>query len=222
MEAAFGRPLRLYGPMRANIYIDGFNFYYRAVRGTPYKWLNLHAMLVAMLPKDTINRIRYFTAPITPRPNDPMSPQRQQVYLRALETLPNFSIHLGNFLTNPTFMPLVNPPPGGPSTAYVFKTEEKGSDVNLATHLLCDAVDGDFELAIVVTNDSDLALPIQMVRDKFNLKIGVFSPTKKTTFRLQQSATFHIAIHKRHWRNNQFPPLVYDPQGNPIRKPATW
>ena len=111
--------------MRTNVYIDGFNFYYRAVKGTPYKWLNVRAMLSAMLPRDSIKRIRYFTAPITPRPNDLLAPQRQQVYLRALETLPGLSIHYGNFLTNATSMPLVHPAPGGPLTAEVWKTEER-------------------------------------------------------------------------------------------------
>jgi hypothetical protein len=208
--------------MRVNAYIDGFNLYYRALRKTPHKWLNLHAMISSILPRDTINRIRYFTAPITPRPNDLTAPQRQQAYLRALQTIPNLTIHYGNFLTSPAQMMLAIPPATGSPLVNVLKTEEKGSDVNLATMLLCDAFDGDFELAAVVTNDSDLALPIEMVRDKFGLKIGVLSPTKKTTFKLQQAATFHIAIHTKHIRNSQFPPVLFDAQGNAIHKPASW
>ncbi|EUA68538.1 hypothetical protein I541_5545 [Mycobacteroides abscessus] len=46
----------------------------------------------------TINRIRYFTAKVTPTPNDPDIGNRQQVYLRALRTLPSVSIHEGHFL----------------------------------------------------------------------------------------------------------------------------
>lgn len=28
-------------PLRTRIYIDGYNFYYGCLRGTPYKWLDL-------------------------------------------------------------------------------------------------------------------------------------------------------------------------------------
>ncbi len=73
------------------------------------------------------------------------------MYIRALETIPNLSVHYGVFLVNKIMMPLVIPPAGGPITVEVWKTEEKGSDVNLATYLLLDAIDGDFEQAIVVS-----------------------------------------------------------------------
>ena len=69
--------------MITNFYIDGFNLYYRALQGTPYKWLNLRKLAEALFPRDTIHKICYFTAPITPRPNDITQPQRQQAYLRA-------------------------------------------------------------------------------------------------------------------------------------------
>ena len=44
--------------------------------------------------------------------------------------------------------------------ATVRKREEKGSDVNVATHLLVDVLTGAIDAAIVISNDSDLALPI--------------------------------------------------------------
>jgi len=58
-------------------------------------------------------------------------------------------------------MPLV--PVAGQRQQYarVIKTEEKGSDVNLATHLLHDAHRGWFEAAVIVSNDSDLLEPIK-------------------------------------------------------------
>jgi hypothetical protein len=88
--------------------------------------------------------IRYFTARVRPLPNDPHAPQRQQVYLRALQTIPHLSIHYGMFLKNKKRMALVNPPP---NTAEVWSTEEKGSDVNLASHLLLDGFQGKYDLA---------------------------------------------------------------------------
>jgi len=47
---------------------------------------------------------------------------------------------------------------------WVDKTEEKGSDVNLATHLLHDGFRGMFEAAVLITNDSDLTEPVRVVR----------------------------------------------------------
>ena len=110
--------------MRVNVYVDGFNLYYGAVKGTPYKWLDLGKLCTFLLPGHSINRIRYFTALIQPR-GDPLQPQRQQTYLRALETIPHLSVHLGSFLTKPTFLPLEPPPPAGQKTVQVLRTEEK-------------------------------------------------------------------------------------------------
>lgn len=118
--------------MRAIVYVDGFNLYFRALRGTPAaKWLDLRKLAAALLPNDEVVKIRYFTARIAAR-QDPTKALRQQVYLRALRTLePLVSIHLGHYLSNPTRAALTNPPAGGPLTVEVWKTEEKGSDVNL-------------------------------------------------------------------------------------------
>jgi hypothetical protein len=74
-----------------NVYIDGFNLYYGAVKGSPYKWLDLAALCHRMLPNDTIQSIEYFTAIVRARPFDPGLPVRQHVYLRALRTIPGIS-----------------------------------------------------------------------------------------------------------------------------------
>jgi uncharacterized LabA/DUF88 family protein len=57
-------------------------------------------------------------------------------------------------------MPLAPPDKG---YVRVTKTEEKGSDVNIATHLLMDAFDDAYELAVIISNDSDLLEPIKVV-----------------------------------------------------------
>lgn len=74
-------------------YVDGFNLYYGALRGSPHKWLDLEALSRRLLPKDEIRLVRYFTARITARPDDPQQAQRQETYLRALRTLPGVQIH---------------------------------------------------------------------------------------------------------------------------------
>jgi len=37
--------------------VDGFNLYYGAVRRTPYKWLDLHALCTFLLPQNEIQKI---------------------------------------------------------------------------------------------------------------------------------------------------------------------
>jgi hypothetical protein len=51
--------------MATNVYVDAFNLYYGSLRGTPYRWLDLGALCARLLPKDRINRIRYFTATVS-------------------------------------------------------------------------------------------------------------------------------------------------------------
>ena len=89
--------------MRTRVYIDGFNLYYGCLKGTPYRWLDLTALCRACLPKNRIDLVRYFTARISPRPNDPNQAMRQQTYLRALATDPLVEVHLGHCLTHEDF-----------------------------------------------------------------------------------------------------------------------
>jgi len=118
--------------MTANVYADGFNLYYGALRGRPYKWLDIRAVAEKLLPGRQVKRIRYFTAKVQSRPDDPQVAQRQQILIRALSTIPGLSVHYGRFLSKPTRMPLVHPPASGAKTVEVLRTEEKGSDVNLS------------------------------------------------------------------------------------------
>jgi predicted transcriptional regulator len=100
--------------MRTAIYVDGFNLYYRALKGTPYKWLNLEALARHMLrPTNQITAVKYFTARVSARPNDPDQPVRQ-----------------------------------------------------------------DFDVAVVITSDSDLWEPIRIVAQELKLPVGVFYPGK--------------------------------------------
>jgi hypothetical protein len=96
--------------MRTNVYIDGFNLYYGLKyyerHGRLYKWLDLAALCAAELPGSVIGRICYCTARVQPR-SDPQQPQRQQAYLRALQTRPNLDIHYGRFIQENRWMPQV-------------------------------------------------------------------------------------------------------------------
>ena len=113
------------------VYVDGFNLYYGALKRTPYKWLDVGRLCALMLPHDNIVAINYYTALVSARPGNPSAPIDQQIYLRALRTIQNLSITYGHFLTHSVQMALSGVMPT--KRVWVDKTEEKGSDVNIAT-----------------------------------------------------------------------------------------
>lgn len=205
-----------------NVYVDGFNLYYGCLKGSPYKWLDLEALCGVLLPRDTISKIRYFTAKVSARPNDLQLPVRQETYLRALSTLPKVTIHYGEFYQSITRAALAYPAPGGPKTIEVIKTEEKGSDVALATYLMLDACRGDCDTAVLITNDSDLREPLRLARDELRLTTGVINPhpARKRSRALQ--ATFFKQLEPRALRRSQFPIQITDARGRKIVKPAGW
>lgn len=205
------------GPFDTVVYIDAFNLYYGALRSTPYKWLDLESLCDRLLPQNKVVGIRYFTAIVAPRPNDPQAPQRQQIYLRALATLPRVSVHLGSFLQKTKHRPLV----GGPGYAWVHDTEEKGSDVNLAAYLIHDGHRGRYATAAVISNDSDLKHPIELVRTDLGLRVGLLNPHAKSAFDLRGVADFYKQIRKGAIAASQFPPTLSDGQGS-FTKPAPW
>lgn len=255
------------GSLKTSIYVDGFNLYYGCLKDTPYRWLDLAALCRNTLAaRHTVAHIRYFTAKVQPTPGDPNVPVRQNLYLRALRTIPNLTIHEGHFLSHPRWMPLYfpdddrrpGPPlspkpteakvildapscsgsvwrklaPGDeinhlalkqhPAFARILRFEEKGSDVNLATYLLVDGFRGNFECAVVVSNDSDLTEPIKVIRKDLNLPVGVINPHPKPAVQLKHAAKFFLQVSPEVLQKSQFPKEVRDDKGRTIRKPDSW
>lgn len=209
--------------MITNVYIDGFNLYFRALRGTRFKWLDVYRFAQTLFPDDDINRVSYFTARIRARSTNPNQPQRQQVYLRALHTLSKVEIYYGVYRDRTKTRPLAEPIPGMPRFVTVLDSEEKGSDVNLATRLLVDGFERDFEQAVVVSNDSDLASPIRYIRDQLQLEVVVVNPDRKNVTHgdLARAASYTKRLRPRHLRRSQLPLTIRDQHGT-ITKPPSW
>ena len=103
--------------------------------------------------------------------------------------------------------------------------------MNLATQLLLDAFDDNFDLAVVISNDSDLAWPILMVRKKFKRNVGIYKPERPAEYpsavarpdskELQKNSRWFRHIEERHLIASQLPPTLTDATGT-ITKPATW
>ena len=211
------------GLLRTFAYVDGLNLYYRAVKGTAHKWLDVEALLRSLLrPENDLVRIRYFTADISGR-RDPSAPLRQQAYLRALGTNPVVAIHKGNFLVSTKWAEIASPPDKflrpSPVVVSVIKTEEKGSDVNLAAHLLNDAFNDRFDVAVVLSNDTDLVEPLRMVRDEIRKPVGLICPSPKPAESLRRVASFIRHITSSRLAGAQLPNPI---PGTTIHKPETW
>ena len=208
--------------MKTFVYVDAFNLYYGALKNTPFKWLNIRKMCELMLPQNQIESICVCAARVVARPNDPGQPLRQDMFFRALRTLPNTEIVEGHFLSHPVWMPLAQPVPGGPKMAQVIKTEEKGSDVNLAAALLRDAYEDRFEAA-VVSGDSDLLAPVQIVTGRLKKRVIILNPQKSTrpSQVLRRAASLYRHLRPGVLAASQFPTTMQDAAGT-FSKPPTW
>lgn len=256
--------------MRTRIYIDGFNLYYGAMKRTSFKWLDIVELSRQVLPPGhTIDKVKYFTARVSGA-SDPGAPARQQIYFKALQTLPEVEIHFGSFLSKTIWRPLTNLPvagnqinspapvtlpagnhivasqqqqtlpvgsyrAGGGQTrrrrrtprplpdaviAEVHTMEEKGSDVNLAVHLLNDAWKGLFDVAAVISNDTDLITPIRMVTTERNKVVYIVCPGRWQAAPRLVSVASHVRhIHRSMLAAAQLPSPI---PNTTITKPTSW
>jgi hypothetical protein len=222
-RAGDGVPKGRSGPS-ANVYVDGFNLYYGCLRGTAYQWLDISGLCRRLLPANPINHIRYFTSRVAARADAPNRPEQQNAYLRALGTVPELSVHLGHFQSQATRLPVAHPGPGDPRIVEVIKTQEKGSDVNLATFLLLDAFRKESDIAVVISNDSDLREPIRVLIEELDVPVGLVNPhqaKERSRDLLGLEPLFFKQIRTRALRTSQFPSVLRDDKGE-IRRPDGW
>lgn len=206
--------------MVANVYIDGFNLYYRALRAPGKRWLNLRDLCAASLPQEEIHRIRYFTARVSARQPGDHDPQRQDVYLKALKSVSNLHIHYGHYLSSQPTMKRVDPPG---DFVKVFKSEEKGSDVNLASYLLLDAFRSDADTFVVLSNDTDLVEPLRIVKHELAKRTGALYPHRKSSGALRTAdPDFFRVLKASDIEASQFPDSVQLPDGSRVSKPQGW
>jgi uncharacterized LabA/DUF88 family protein len=220
--------------MRTIIYVDGFNLYYRMLEQRPdLKWLNIKQVAEKTLrPENQIIGVRYYTARVSGR-HDPQAPGRQQVYFDVLSTIPEISLHMGNFLSTKKFAGLVHPPSFRPHlvaplpqpwpvVVRVHKTEEKGSDVNLASHLLLGAFRNEYDVAAVLSNDTDLVEPIRIATQELGKVVGLLSPVSAPAPQLRVVSSFVRHIKISDLASSQFPDTVLLADGTTVSKPPSW
>lgn len=232
--------------MRVIAYIDGFNFYYACFTHQQYaedgarqtrdplfdrlqraKWVDLRALIERCFPDDEIVAVNYFSARVGATPDDPNKAGRQHAYLRALAAT-GTDVHLSQFKkrTKParlrTRVPCQANPICIPELVYVTLREEKGSDVFLASSLVRDAFQGNFDRAVVVSNDSDLAPAVRIAVEEAGKDVAVLSPYRRLSRTLAAAASSIQPLDRELILACQLPDEIPLRGGKVLRKPLGW
>ena len=132
---------------------------------------------------------------------------------------PDIKVYFGHFLSHGIRAPLAQPA-GNRRTVEIIKTEEKGSDVNLAVHLLNDGWLNAYDCGVVVSNDSDIAEAMRLVRQPHGKRIGLVTPGAGRPSRQPMAhADFSRHIRANGLQHSQLPDPI---SGTNIRKPVAW
>ena len=101
----------------------------------------------------------------------------------------------------------------GSDIVTINKWEEKESDVNIATHLIEDSYEDEYDCAVLISNDTDLRTPLFRIKRKLKKTVGVISPYMRTHIDLQKSSHFHKTISINALTECQFPEKMKDKKG---------
>lgn len=195
-------------------YIDGYNLYYglRTKGWKRFYWLNIQQLVKQLLkPDQVLVEVKYFTTVIT-QPEDRR--RRQQTYLDVLQTLPNFRIYYGHFLSETVTCR---------RCGHTYTTHhEKMTDVNISVELIRDAFQNKFDAAFILSADSDPVPPIKTVRNLFKEKrfVAVFPPGR-SSYALKQNAIGFIHIGHLELAKSVFPDQI-EKDGIVLHRPAKW
>jgi uncharacterized LabA/DUF88 family protein len=195
-------------------FIDGFNLYH-AIKDNKnmhkYKWLDLAKLCRSFCrADDVIQEIFYFTAYATFKPE---GMERHKTYVRVLESKGVKPI-FGEFKRKEKFCFTCK--------KYTQSYEEKKTDVNIAIKLFQTAIHGLYDMAFIISGDSDLIPAIQAVKETFPDKtVGVIIPIGRRAEALKQAAHFHMKMKQRHLETCQLPDRV-ELDGKTIMRPDRW
>lgn len=130
-------------------------------------------------------------------------------------TLPDFMIFFGKYIINKQICSKCN---------YISHIpNEKMTDVNIATEMLTDAFQDNFDTALLISADSDLKGPLVAIKSLFpNKKILVSFPPERRSWDLRNIAHGIIIIGQNELRNSQFPDEIIKPDGYILKRPDEW
>lgn len=200
---------------RVITYIDGFNLYFglRQKKWSKYYWLNLQALSMSLLkPDQQLMRTKYFTSRVKDNIN---KAKRQNTFIEALETLSDFDIFYGKYQLNSFSCRRcgeINPSPN-----------EKMTDVNIAVELLCDAFQNNYDTAILISGDSDLIPPIDIIHRLFpHKRVCVAFPPERYNRSMELAARGSFIIGRKKIQDSLFSDEVVKPDGFALQRPESW
>ncbi|SMN00514.1 hypothetical protein SPONN_1745 [uncultured Candidatus Thioglobus sp.] len=202
--------------IRVIVYIDGYNFYYglrNAYKGK-YKWLDFQALAEGFLQPDMVLvEVKYFTA-VTK--GDKETQSKQEIYLKALSAnCDKLQIIYGRFLSKLKQCKEC----GNKYKSY----EEKKTDVNIACQILNDAHLDRYDCCYIVSGDSDLVPPVEIVKQSFPAKkVVIAHPPKRKSNELCKVADGFFAISKSKIQTSQLPNIITNKRGSQLTKPKLW
>jgi uncharacterized LabA/DUF88 family protein len=203
---------------RVMVYVDGFNLYFglRNKGWRKYYWLDLVSLAMALLKENqTLSGVQYFTSRIRTNGRNIDDMQRQTTYLEAIETQPGLKSYFGHYLEKPKECKQCG--------ATWMDYEEKMTDVNIAVQMLSDAFNDRFDIALLISGDSDLTTPIKMLRSQFlEKRVIVAFPPDRQSFELKKAANATFTIGEANLRQSQLPVQVRRADGFVLHRPAHW
>ncbi len=202
---------------RIIVYVDGFNFYYglKASKWRRYYWLDMVAFFEKFLkPHQVLVQVNYFSA----IPHNKGKEDRQDLFFTANKLNPKFRLHLGKFLQKKITC--------NNCSATHISYEEKESDVRVATRMISDVVTDKCDASILVSADSDLIPPIELIRElKPRHKIFVYFPPQRLSFDLSNKCDKYIKLerHELKFAQSLLAREITHPQtGYVIKQPQKW
>jgi len=202
--------------MNVICYIDGFNLYHglKSKGWKRYYWLDLWALAERFLqPGQTLVEVAYFTTLIK---GDPTGQQLQLDFISALQARrPGIHVAYGHYLAKPMACFAC----GNQYTRH----EEKMTDVNIACRMLTDAMDDRFDVALVMSGDSDLVPPVRVIRNRWSTKrvIAVFPPDR-VSGALKSACHGFTSVGQEKLRQSLLPDQVEIHPGRTVTRPADW
>lgn len=199
---------------RVVVYVDGFNLYFGMVESglNNCKWLDINKLIAdSITSNQQVVAIKYFTSRVS---NNPPKQKRQTLYLEALETT-GVKIIYGLYKAKEIECN---------NCGHAWQiSNEKMTDVNIATHMLADAFTDIYDTAILISGDSDLVPPIKAVHQHFPSKaVSVFFPPERHNNTVALAAKGSMILGRKKLTNNQFANVVEKADGYKLNKPDEW
>jgi len=201
---------------RVIVYIDGFNLFFglKAKGWKRFYWLDMQLLAKNLLrPGQSLEKVWYFTADVRDGTDTHL---RQQIFLDALHTHCSLLETVrGRYLIKERQCRRCG------SVAQI--PEEKKTDVNIASHMIADAFNDRFDSAILISGDSDLVPPIEIIKKyRPDKRIIVAFPPKRQSYELRQTAHGCFDIYEKTLKLSLLPNPVVKPDGHKLFKPETW